>query len=62
MKFIELTDRFNKKIAVNFDRVESFNESIDNTEKFTRLDFASENGCYIYVKETYEQVKEALGG
>lgn len=61
MKFIELTDRFNKRITVNFDRVESFNEVLDNKEKFTRIDFVNDNSYYIYVKETYEQVKEALG-
>ena len=60
MKFIELTDRFGQSITVNFDKVETFYEVEDGKEKFTKLNFANST-YYFYVKETYEQVKEALG-
>jgi uncharacterized protein (DUF927 family) len=61
MKFIELTDVFGNKITINFDRIESFKEVVDNKETFTRLDIVSDTTYYMYVKETYKQVKEAVG-
>ena len=60
MNFIELTDRHGDKITINFDRIESFTRA-DSHEKFTRLDFINDTrDCYIFVKETYEQIKEML--
>lgn len=62
MKFIELTDRFGEKITINFDRIEKFMEATERKKKFTRLDFMNGTPNYfMYVTETYEQVKEALG-
>ena len=59
MKFIEVTDRFGKKILINFDKVE-YNKEVHEADKtFTKLQF---NDGYLYIQEPYTQIKSRLAG
>ena len=59
MKFIEVTDRFGNSILINFDRVEHIQEVREFDKYFTQLQF---NDGFLYIKETYTQIKNRLAG
>lgn len=61
MKFIELTDRAGDKLTINTKYIEKFYKVEVDGKTFTKLVFAYTTSYYIYVKESYEQIKEALG-
>lgn len=55
MKFIELTNRFGEAVTVNITQIQHFYETAEGGTMLVLL------GDNLFIKETYEQVKKALG-
>lgn len=59
MKFIEVTDRLDNRILINFDKVEHIQEVQEYGNNFTKLQF---NDGFLYIREPYTQIKSRLAG
>lgn len=61
MKFIEVTDRFDNKILVNFDRVEQVSRLEGKDSLRAEIEFVNENrNISLCVKESYDLIKQRI--
>ena len=61
MKFIEVTDRFDNKILVNFDRVEQVSRLEGEDFLRAEIKFVNENrNISLWVKESYDLIKQRI--
>lgn len=61
MKFIEVTDRFDNKILVNFDRVEQVSRLEGEDSLRAEIEFVNENrNISLWVKESYDLIKQRI--
>lgn len=61
MNFIEVTDRFDNKILVNFDRVEQVNRLEGEDFLRAEIEFVNENrNISLWVKESYDLIKQRI--
>ena len=62
MKFIEVTDTQDQKILINFENIEKVHVVKCKEELYTQITFINpDKNVYMWVKESYAEIKEALG-
>ena len=62
MKFIEVTNCQNEKELINFENVERVQVIKCDGETYTEITFINpDKNIYMWVKESYAEIKEALG-
>ena len=62
MKFIEVTNCQNEKELINFENVEKVHAIKSEGETYTQITFINpDKNIYMWVKESYAEIREALG-